>query len=82
MANVILIELNDDDLLAVSGGGTIAGIVQNIYQAAAIVQSGGDAVALGGSVSFTQTLTGTIDQSAANVNSGSIFVGGTLPTPE
>jgi hypothetical protein len=78
MADEILIELNDDELLAVSGGLTIAGIVQSIDQSAAILQYGGDAVALGGSVSFDQTLTATIDQAAANVNSGSVSVGGTM----
>ena len=78
MANEILIELNEDELLAVSGGGglTIAGIVQNISQTAAIVQYGGSAGALLGSVDFDQTLTATISQSAANVNSGDVIVGG------
>jgi hypothetical protein len=77
MADEILIELNDDELLAVSGGGpiTIAGIVQSIDQSAAIVQYGGSAGALLGSVDFDQTLTATIDQSAANVNSGDVSVG-------
>jgi hypothetical protein len=75
MANEILIELNDDELLAVSGGSTVAGIVQNIYQAAAIVQYGGYAGVAGGSVSFTQTLSGTITQAASNVNMGDVSVG-------
>jgi hypothetical protein len=78
MANEILIELNDDELLAVSGGGhsiTVAGIVQSIDQSAAIVQYGGSAVAIFGDVSFDQTLTATIDQAAANVNSGDVSVG-------
>jgi hypothetical protein len=75
MADEILVELNDDELLAVSGGLTIAGIVQNISQTAAILQYGGSAVAIWGTVDFDQTLTATIDQAAANVNSGDVSVG-------
>jgi hypothetical protein len=75
MANEILIELNEDELLAVSGSGTVAGIVQNNYQAAAIVQDGGYAGGVDVTFSFTQTLSGTITQAASNVNSGSVSVG-------
>ncbi len=76
------IELNDDELLAVSGGVTVVavGIAQSIEQAAAIEQFGGSvhigggngATTVTGNLSFTETFTGTITQSAANVNSGSV----------
>jgi hypothetical protein len=79
MTEETLIELNDDELLAVSGGGlTVAGIVQSIDQSAAILQHGGSALAIFGGVDFDQTLTATIEQAAANVNSGSVSVGGTM----
>lgn len=77
------IELNDDELLAVSGGrGTHVhvGIVQAISQAAAVLQSGGDlsigggngSTSFTGNLSFSQTFNGSITQSAANVNNGSV----------
>ncbi len=75
------IELNDDDLLAVSGGSVVVvGIAQAIQQEAAVVQSGGDlsigggngATTFTGNLTFTQTFNGSISQSAANVNSGSV----------
>ncbi len=75
------IELTDDELLAVSGGAHVAGgIAQAIQQDAAVVQSGGDlsigggngATTVNGSVSFNQTFTGTIGQSAENLNNGSV----------
>ena len=75
------IELNDDELLAVSGGSTVAvGIAQSIYQSAAILQYGGSlgigggngATAVSGNLSFSQTFVASIEQAAANVSSGSV----------
>jgi hypothetical protein len=78
------IELNDDELLAVSGGvdvtAVLVGVSQSITQEAAVVQSGGSVLVGGGNgattftgnLSFTESFTGTITQSAANVNSGSV----------
>jgi len=73
------IELNDDELLAVSGGVAI-GILQAISQGAAVVQYGGSvgigggngATAVSGNLSFSQTFNGSITQSATNTNSGSV----------
>ncbi len=75
------IELNDDELLAVSGGAVaLVGVAQAIQQEAAVVQSGGDlsigggngATTFTGNLSFTESFNGSITQSAANVNSGSV----------
>jgi hypothetical protein len=81
MAEQILtpIELNDDELLAVSGGVAV-GILQAISQGAAVVQNGGfvgigggnGATAVSGNLSFSQTFNGSITQSATNTNSGSV----------
>jgi len=81
MAEQILtpIELNDDELLAVSGGVAV-GILQAISQGAAVVQYGGfvgigggnGATAVSGNLSFSQTFNGSITQSATNTNSGSV----------
>ncbi len=73
------IELNDDDLLAVSGGVAV-GIAQVISQSAAVVQSGGSlgigggngATSVTGNLSFSQTFSGSITQSATNANNGSV----------
>ena len=73
------IELNDDELLAVSGGVAV-GILQAISQGAAVVQQGGylsigggnGATAVTGNLSFSQTFNGSITQSATNTNSGSV----------
>jgi hypothetical protein len=73
------IELNDDELLAVSGGVAV-GILQAISQGAAVVQYGGfvgigggnGATAVSGNLSFSQTFNGSITQSATNTNSGSV----------
>ena len=75
------IELNDDELLAVSGGAVVVvGIAQSILQSAAIEQVGGileigggnGATAVTGNLSFSQTFNGSITQSATNTNSGSV----------
>ena len=73
------IELNDDELLAVSGGVAV-GILQAISQSAAVLQYGGSlyigggngATAVTGNLSFSQTFNGSITQSATNTNSGSV----------
>jgi hypothetical protein len=78
------IELNDDELLAVSGGSikSHAAIVQSIGQEVGVGQVGG-AVSIGGSTNgntnlgnnftFTEMFTAmtTTNQSAMNVNNGS-----------
>ncbi len=75
------IELNDDELLAVSGGAVVVvGIAQAITQEAAVEQVGGSvhigggngATTVNGTVSFGETFNGSIGQSAANVNNGSV----------
>ena len=75
------VELNDDELLAVSGGAVVVvGIAQAIQQEAAIVQYGGSlgigggngATTFTGNLSFSQTFNGSITQSATNTNSGSV----------
>ena len=81
MAEQILtpIELNDDELLAVSGGVAV-GILQAISQGAAVVQDGGSvgigggngATAVSGNLSFTQSFAASITQSATNTNNGSV----------
>ena len=73
------IELNDDELLAVSGGVAV-GILQAISQGAAVVQYGGSvgigggngATAVSGNLSFTQSFAASITQSATNTNNGSV----------
>jgi len=74
------IELNDEELLAVSGGFVAIGIAQAIHQEAAVLQYGGSlgigggngATTFSGNLTFSQTFNGTITQAAANVNSGSV----------
>jgi len=75
------IELNDDELLAVSGGATaVVGIAQLISQSAAIEQAGGSlgigggngATTVSGNLSFTQSFAASISQSATNTNNGSV----------
>src|SRR5512132_826737 len=75
------IELNDDELLAVSGGDAVfVGIAQSIEQSAAVVQSGGSlgigggngATSFSGNLSFSQTFAASISQSATNTNNGSV----------
>jgi hypothetical protein len=75
------IELNDDELLAVSGGGPVVlvGIAQAIGQEAAVVQYGGSlgiggygATSFSGNLTFSQTFNGSITQTATNVNNGSV----------
>ena len=73
------IELNDDELLAVSGGVAV-GILQAIHQEAAVVQYGGSlgigggngATSFSGNLTFSQTFNGSITQTANNTNSGSV----------
>jgi len=72
------IELNDDELLAVSGGVAV-GIAQAISQSAAVVQNGGfvgigggGATSFSGNLTFTQAFAASIGQSATNTNSGSV----------
>jgi hypothetical protein len=76
-----LIELNDDELRAVSGGAVVAvGILQAISQEAAVVQYGGSvgigggngATSVSGNLSFTQSFAASIGQSATNTNNGSV----------
>ena len=74
------IELNDDELLAVSGGFVAVGIAQRVHQEAAVVQSGGSlgigggngATSVSGNLSFSQTFSASITQSATNTNNGSV----------
>jgi hypothetical protein len=74
------IELNDDELLAVSGGFVAVGIAQHIHQDAAILQYGGNlgigggngSTSVSGNLSFSQTFNGSITQTATNTNSGSV----------
>ena len=73
------IELNDDELLAVSGGVAV-GIAQIISQSAAVVQGGGSlgigggngATSFSGNLTFTQAFAASITQTATNVNNGSV----------
>ena len=72
------IELNDDELLAVSGGVAV-GILQAISQEAAVVQQGGylsiggyGATSFSGNLTFSQTFNGSIGQTATNTNNGSV----------
>ena len=74
------IELNDDELLAVSGGRIAVGIAQSIHQAAAVEQFGGDlsiggsgATAVTGNLTFTESFSAPgIGQGAENFNTGSV----------
>jgi hypothetical protein len=76
------IELNDDELLAVSGGGGLVaiGIAQRIHQEAAVLQGGGDlgigggngATTVNGNLSFSQSFSASISQTATNTNSGNV----------
>jgi hypothetical protein len=74
------IELNDDELLAVSGGSVAVGISQRVHQAAAVEQFGGSvgigggngATAFTGNLSFSQTFSGSVSQTATNTNSGNV----------
>ncbi len=76
------IELNDDELLAVSGGVTVVavGVLQAIDQGAAVEQVGGSvsigggngATTFTGNLSFSETFNGHITQTATNTNSGSV----------
>ncbi len=74
------IELNDDELLAVSGGAVVlVGIAQAISQSAAVLQQGGSlsiggygATSFSGNLTFSQTFNGSITQTANNTNSGSV----------
>ena len=75
------IELNDDELLAVSGGATaVVGIAQAIAQYAVIEQGGGSvyvgggngATSVSGNLSFSQSFAASIGQGASNTNNGSV----------
>ncbi len=77
------IELNDDELLAVSGGVApvvAVGIAQHIHQDAAILQYGGNlgigggngSTSVSGNLTFTQNFSASIGQSASNTNNGSV----------
>ncbi len=74
------IELNDDELLAVSGGAVVlVGIAQAISQSAAVLQQGGylsiggyGATSFSGNLTFSQTFNGSIGQTATNTNNGSV----------
>jgi hypothetical protein len=74
------IELNDDELLAVSGGFVAVGIAQHIHQDAAILQYGGNlgigggngSTSVSGNLTFTQNFSASIGQSASNTNNGSV----------
>jgi hypothetical protein len=78
------VELNDDELLAVSGGVDITavavGVSQRISQEAAVVQEGGSvhvgggngATTFTGNLTFSETFNGSIGQGASNSNSGSV----------
>ena len=74
------IELNDDELLAVSGGFVAVGISQRIRQDAAVLQSGGSlgigggnrATSVSGNLSFSQSFSASVSQTATNANNGSV----------
>jgi hypothetical protein len=74
------IELNDDELLAVSGGFVAVGIAQAIHQDAAILQYGGSlgigggngATSVSGNLSFSQSFSASVTQTATNANNGSV----------
>ena len=77
------IELNDDELAAVSGGAApvvVVGIAQAIHQDAAILQYGGSvgigggngATSVSGNLTFSQSFGASIGQSASNTNNGSV----------
>jgi bacteriocin-like protein len=80
------IELNDDELAAVSGGVApvvVVGIAQHISQSAAIEQVGGSlgigggngSTSVSGNLTFTQNFSASIGQSASNTNSGNVTAG-------
>jgi hypothetical protein len=74
------IELNDDELLAVSGGFVAVGISQRVHQDAAVLQYGGSlfigggngATSVSGNLSFSQSFSGSVSQTATNTNNGSV----------
>ncbi len=75
------IELNDDELLAVSGGANVTvGVAQAIQQDAALLQYGGNlsigggngATTFTGNLTFSEGFAATITQTATNTNSGSV----------
>ena len=77
------IELTDDELLAVSGGGRTSvavGIAQKVHQDATIAQLGGDvsigggngATSVSGNLSFSESFSASISQTATNTNNGSV----------
>jgi hypothetical protein len=74
------IELNDDELLAVSGGFVAVGISQRVDQDAAVLQYGGSlfigggngATSVSGNLSFSQSFSGSVSQTATNTNNGSV----------
>ena len=79
-----LIELNDDEILAVSGGrsSVFAGVAQAIQQDAAVIQKGGSvsigggngATAFSGNLTVVETFVAAITQVATNVNTGNVNV--------
>jgi hypothetical protein len=79
-----LIELSDDELLAVSGGRSCvaAGVAQSIEQSAAVVQQGGSvrigggngATSVSGNLTVVETFVAAITQVATNVNTGNVNV--------
>ena len=74
------IELNDDELLAVSGGSSPLASFRPSAKSAAVVQYGGfvgigggnGATSFSGNLSFSQTFNGSITQTATNTNNGSV----------
>jgi len=74
------IELNDDELLAVSGGFVAVGISQRVHQDAAVEQGGGSvwigggngATSVSGNLSFSQSFSASVSQTATNANNGSV----------
>jgi hypothetical protein len=76
------IELTDAELLAVSGGVSVAvGISQRVHQDADLAQVGGHlsiggggngATSVTGNTTFSETFNATITQTATNTNTGSV----------
>ena len=74
------IELTDDELAAVSGGRSrttvVVGIAQSNRQDASLAQVGGSLSigngAFSGNLSFSESFSATIDQTASNYNNGSV----------
>ena len=76
--------LNDDELLAVSGGRShvAAGVAQAISQSAAVIQQGGSvsigggngATSFSGNLTVVETFVAAITQVATNVNTGNVNV--------